>query len=81
MLVERSSKVGFLIFIEEKSTRTNIIPWKKALLNFLDLFRLECLTDDLLLNSIGMAITKAPPEIKEETMVARLKQMKQTLEK
>jgi uncharacterized short protein YbdD (DUF466 family) len=80
LLMGKSSCVGFLIFIEEKSTRTNIIPWKKALLGFLDLFRPEGLTDDLL-NSIGMAITKAPPEIKEETMLARLKQMKATLEK
>jgi hypothetical protein len=63
-MVPRLQNVGFLIFIEEKSTRTNIIPWKKAVLGFLELFRPETLADEALLNSIGMAITKAPPETK-----------------
>jgi hypothetical protein len=63
-MVARSQVVGFLLFIDEKSTRTNIIPWKKAILNFLELFRPESLNDDSLLDSIGMAITKAPPETK-----------------
>lgn len=45
LLVARSNRVGFLLFIEEKSTRTNIIPWKKALLGFLDLFRPDALSD------------------------------------
>lgn len=77
----RSQVVGFLIFIDEKSTRTNIIPWKKAILNFLELFRPESLADDNLLDSIGIAITRVPPEIKDEIMVARLKQLQTTFVK
>lgn len=81
LMVARSQVVGFLLFIDEKSTRTNIIPWKKAILNFLELFRPESLADDNLLDSIGMAITKAPPETKEETMIARLKALQATFSK
>jgi hypothetical protein len=79
-MLARNTKVGFLIFIEEKNTRTNITAWKKVLLSFLDLFKADSFSDNLL-NSIGMIITKAPNDMKEDTMVNRLKLMKAQLEK
>lgn len=62
-MVAKNTTVGFLFFIEEKNTRTNILPWKKALQNFLDLFKAESFSDDLL-SSFGMIITKAPADTK-----------------
>jgi hypothetical protein len=81
LMVSRLQVAGFVLFIEEKATRanTNIAPWKKAFLNFIELFRPESLADERLLDSIGMAITKAPPETKEEIMIARVKQLQAML--
>lgn len=79
-MAAKNTTVGFLFFIEEKNTKSNILPWKKALQNVLDLFKAESFNDDLL-SSFGMIITKAPADMKEETIVNRLKSMKAHLEK
>lgn len=42
-LANKIGKVGFLLFINESATRTNVSPWKKSLISFLDLFKIESL--------------------------------------
>lgn len=76
---DKGEKVGFLLFVEEKNTRANVATWKKTLLSFLEVFNGDFSED--LLNSVAMVITKAPSDIKEDTMAKRLKNMQATIEK
>lgn len=55
-------------------------PWKKSLLSFLDLFKIEALRGELL-DSVAMIFAKATPEITNETMTKRLQLFRGTLEK
>lgn len=75
-MLERCQKTGFLIFVDEKYTRTNAQNWKKVLMGFLEMFR-EC-SDDLL-NSVGWIITKSPPDLTEDAAVKRFQNLQQTL--
>lgn len=68
--------MGFVLFIDEKSTRTNITSWKKTLQSFLELFSEY---SNELLDSVAMIVTKAPPDTKDDTMVKRLRNMYTTL--
>lgn len=67
-MLERCQNVGFLIFVDEKHTRTNAQNWKKVLIGFLEMFK-EC--SDELINSVGWIITKSPSDLTEEAAIKR----------
>lgn len=79
-LIKKTNKVGFLIFVDEKNTRTNVNTWKKTLLNFLELFKPDTI-DENFIKSVGIIITKAPTEMKDDVAVNRLKLLKGALDK
>lgn len=37
-MMNKTTKAGFLLFVDEKNTKTNAMSWKKAILSFLELF-------------------------------------------
>jgi hypothetical protein len=69
-MLNSSRFTGFLLFIEEKNTRTNVAAWKKTFYGWLELFK-EFPSE--LINSVGWIITKCPPEINEESVSKRLR--------
>lgn len=75
-MLGRCQKTGFLIFVDEKYTRTNAQNWKKVLVGFLEMFK-EC-SDDLL-NSVGWVITKSPSDLTEDAAIKRFQNLQQTL--
>lgn len=81
-LAIKMGKVGFLLFINEGATKNNVLPWKKSLISFLDLFKVESLRDELL-DSVAMIFTKASTKptdnITNETMAKRLQLFRGTL--
>ena len=64
-MMKHVKKVGFLLIIDEKNTRVNILAWKRTFYGFIELFKDF---SEELLNSIGWIITKSHPELNEETM-------------
>ena len=39
-MMSKSQKVGFLLFVDEKNTKSNAMGWKKAVFSFLELFKI-----------------------------------------
>ncbi len=77
-LASKMGKVGFLLFINESATRANSGPWKKSLISFLDLFKVESFRGELL-DSVAMIFTKGADNITSETMAKRLQLFRGTL--
>ena len=64
-MIRHLKKVGFLLFIDEKNTRSNILALKKTFYGFIELFKEF---SEELLNSIGWIITKSHPDLNEARM-------------